>query len=225
MPLFRGTGVEDATFEQLANGTCVLSHGAQDGGPAGGTILGRMAYRYQEGSAVAWSSGYLNASASPAPTPPTGGGDASVPSGGSGTCSIPGWTDCGGGTGCRDLTIDGENCGACGNRCGFGETCNFGSCDIRVRTGVGLVLMFKLMLLLSQERRGRAAATTLTCLARHACQLSLPLLQCGPDPNRQYCGTGGCVDLTSDAMHCGVCAFACMGGQQCVYGRCQDGFF
>ncbi|EFN57974.1 hypothetical protein CHLNCDRAFT_17926, partial [Chlorella variabilis] len=35
---------------------------------------------------------------------------------------------------CRDLTIDGENCGACGNRCGFGETCNFGSCDIRVRT-------------------------------------------------------------------------------------------
>jgi hypothetical protein len=43
-----------------------------------------------------------------------------------GAACPPGQTDCGGT--CVDLKNDPNNCGACGNVCGAGQTCYYSSC-------------------------------------------------------------------------------------------------
>lgn len=45
---------------------------------------------------------------------------------------------------------------------------------------------------------------------------------CGCDAGQTACG-GACVDLQSDAAHCGDCDTACASGQSCVAGECQGG--
>lgn len=39
-------------------------------------------------------------------------------------------------------------------------------------------------------------------------------------PSCETCGTATCVDVTSDAMHCGACETACPAGIACVDGQC-----
>ncbi|HJL17725.1 MAG TPA: putative metal-binding motif-containing protein [Sandaracinaceae bacterium LLY-WYZ-13_1] len=115
---------------------------------------------------------------------------------------------CGGGTtccmngGCVDTMTDPNNCGGCGRRCGFGETCVGGECRCGDATG------------------GSSDVSPQAC----------PEPDDAPEPSarenetQQCCGPEGgetCVDVTSNDSHCDICDFVCGPSSECVDRRCE----
>lgn len=166
-----------------AGGTA--SAGGQGGGSAGGVVTaGGMG-----GGAVVTGGGRAGGTA-------VGGGAA----GGSTMCTLstglPG-TRCSGL--CTDVQRDSSNCGACGRRCGFNETCESGACQpTACRPGMFCSLADGGF---GSCCDGTCKSTSSDPSACGGCGLSCPTA---------LCSTGGCV------TRCGADAGVCGNGTACV---------
>ena len=159
------------------------------------------------------------------------------------TCNS-GYTNCGGVTAASincikttDLQTDGQNCGACGNKCGTGKACVGGKCVQNSCSGstpdlcvVGGQNVCKRVSGTDAAHCGAcnyacannpvANATSNTCSAG-VCQYTC---------NSGYTNCGGntaasinCIkttDLQTDGQNCGSCGNACSAGKACIGGMC-----
>lgn len=124
----------------------------------------------------------------------------------------PGCETCGE-TGCVDTQQDGRHCGACGNTCPAGASCNAGQCEC----------------LAGLTRCGDSCIDTTTNLQHcgncdRACTgpSNCDAGQCACAEGFMLCNDS-CVDVQEDAAHCGRCDRACGAGQVCKQGDCQMG--
>ena len=138
---------------------------------------------------------------------------------------------------CVDLDADVANCGACGVRCGDGESCDGGECRCGSTRGSA----------------GPACGPTETCCTDACADLGFDeascggcgigcgpgefcnagACQCGTDAGevgagrlcgaaQTCCGTG-CQDTDADTMNCGGCGVRCGRGERCAGGACRCG--
>jgi len=122
-------------------------------------------------------------------------------------CS-PGKTSCG--DGCRDLTSDAHNCGACGVMCSDGQSCVAGSCVCDGgQTACGTTCTD------TQTDPANCGTCGNTCSGGAMCTNGT----CGCPTGQDDC-SGTCTDLQSDASNCGTCGHACTGGDACLGGAC-----
>jgi len=111
---------------------------------------------------------------------------------------------------CVDLRVDEAHCGACGNECAAGEACSAGECR---DDGVCV-----------PDCDGRSCGddgcggTCGSCSSGELCAMG-GVCVCGDAATT--CG-GECVDVRSDAAHCGACGVACGEGESCAAGRCVE---
>jgi hypothetical protein len=114
-----------------------------------------------------------------------------------GACGCPsGFTQCG--QDCKRLDSDAKNCGACGNVCKAPTDPG----DPAWTCGPNVT----------------PSNTEWTCLSG-SCGLS-----CKPpfgDCNKNFCGDGCELDLSSDPLNCGACGKACLANQRCENGTCM----
>ncbi|MFP2911967.1 MXAN_6577-like cysteine-rich protein [Pyxidicoccus sp. 3LFB2] len=113
---------------------------------------------------------------------------------------------------CVDLGGDTSNCGACGNACGGGQSCQQGACECRPGT---------------ESCGGTCVATSSDVAHCGACGNACPSgLVCESGTCREGCSAGAtrcgdsCVDLRADTLNCGTCGNACPDVQSCHAGRC-----
>jgi hypothetical protein len=134
---------------------------------------------------------------------------------------------------CVDLDTDPDNCGACGNTCSFAQRCNNGRCGSGV-SGQALCSLgqtrcqFSCVDLDTDDANcgacGYSCGFGLTC-SRGQCGTTCD--DSGFGPPKTPCQTGlgvmartTCVDLKSDADHCGACGNDCDSGLICRDGEC-----
>lgn len=147
--------------------------------------------------------------------------DAGLPRIVSGAAQCEAGTACSGA--CVDLTVDVNNCGACGHAClsdaGGQAGCNAGTCELTCSPGYS---------------RCADACYRLDDDPRHCggCALSCPTnaeggayscrdMQCQLDCNTGLLSCGGtCVQAQTDPLNCGACGAACQPGDVCAAGAC-----
>ncbi|TNE47808.1 MAG: hypothetical protein EP343_18255 [Deltaproteobacteria bacterium] len=99
---------------------------------------------------------------------------------------------------CRNLQVDEDNCGSCGNKCPSGKICISGACTCEP---------------------GQTFCSGV-------CQdLQNDPTNCGSCGNQcasgQQCCGGQCTDTTQSASNCGVCGKVCGSGESCCNGKCS----
>ncbi len=124
-------------------------------------------------------------------------------------CVFPDLTDCG--AQCADLQTDASNCGACGNACATGASCEEGVCvcDVAGETDCGTGC-YDL-----QTDEDNCGACGNFCPASATCVDGV--CDCG---NGQIGCSGVCYDLSITTNHCGACGNACLSGATCVDSAC-----
>ncbi len=144
-------------------------------------------------------------------------------------------TECAGGAGgmdagapryCAELMTDRTDCGACGNTCMDGYSCQGGVCRIQCAellvqcptpgADAGPSGGGEMCGNTTNDVRNCGACGT-TCALGQFCVRGVCQTMCGAGFTQ--CG-GICRDLTSDREGCGMCGNACGSGELCVAGRC-----
>jgi hypothetical protein len=158
--------------------------------------------------------------------------------GGVGTCSAcPGTeTACTGGANpppgaCVDLTmVDPNNCGACGNTCGTGSTCQVPAgggtpaciCNAPYVTCTGASGSYCAEVSSDPNNCGACASVGPTHVCPTGAMCSSGMCQC--PGGEQQCGTGAaayCATITgTDSNNCGACGRVCPTGTMCSGGSC-----
>ncbi len=135
----------------------------------------------------------------------------------------PGLTACDGR--CVDLSLDPQNCGACGSACPSEQACVYGACS-HASLDDGAI---------ADPDAGVAAADSGASIPRapRLARTTIDFRSTTPHPNqietREFvrgCGLGelacsdACVHPDRDPSHCGGCGRACAPGDVCVEGSC-----
>ena len=126
------------------------------------------------------------------------------------TCSS-GQLECGGT--CTNVQTDGQNCGACGNRCASGSTCQSGKCSCAngfVSCGGSCVA----------SNAQHCGSNCSTCSGSDVCNSDGTCSSTCSSGTK--CSDGACSSPTNSA-DCGTCGNACTGGTTCVSGTCSCG--
>lgn len=147
----------------------------------------------------------------PPPPPPADGG-VSADGGGLAPLECTGQTiaKCAGE--CVNLDADGRHCGACGNACAQGGSCQFGVCQCPGGTAQCGAVCADLKL-----NSDHCGACGVVCDFGTACVGGACVEQC--QSGLWKCGEA-CIDLANDPAHCGTCTTACTGGKLCSGGSC-----
>jgi hypothetical protein len=100
---------------------------------------------------------------------------------------------------CSNTAIDAENCGACGNVCGAGQTCVNDAC----------------------RSAGQSAARAVTATGAMTATVDCGPAGCAPG---QLCCGGECIKPERDHRNCGACGVTCkFGVSACRLGVCCPG--
>jgi hypothetical protein len=129
---------------------------------------------------------------------------------------LPGQTMCG--NTCTDLTSDAANCGACGNACPMGQTCNFGQCGGGGGTMTGCAGTLDCIANVCAPTDVQCQMTCLNNATQQGQQLLFALIQC--------------VDMACPSSPGGVCdpagsqaaCDACFNTSQGPGGPCESAF-
>ncbi len=140
--------------------------------------------------------------------------NACIATSGGGTCPA-GETQCG--TSCVNLNNDSNNCGACGNVCPAGQTCQAGVCSAAT-CPTGLTLCGTACVDLTSDPNNCGACGN-ACASGETCQNSVCTATNTCPTGQTLCGTT-CVDLTSDPNNCGACGNVCPSGDTCQSSTC-----
>jgi hypothetical protein len=141
-------------------------------------------------------------------------------------CSTPAPMDGGALRYCAELMTDRANCGACGNTCQEGYSCQAGRCRIRCSE---LLMPCATAGSDAGPMGGGEVCADTTNDIRHcgACGNECPFGQfCVRGACQTTCGSGFtncssvCRDLQTDRAGCGACGNACSSGEVCTAGRC-----
>ena len=133
------------------------------------------------------------------------------------SCSV-GWDDCDNAysNGCEIQIDDADvnNCGACGNYCPGGRTCDSGVCSRcpAGQTDCGGVCVD------TQTDTNNCGACDNYCAGGRTCDNGA----CSRCPVGQTDCNGVCVDTQTNTSHCGACDFACDPGESCIAGVCTE---
>ena len=112
---------------------------------------------------------------------------------------------------CKTVATDQENCGACGNVCAAGQTCQNGQCQC----SSGLLACNGTCVSSTATHCG---GCNTTCASGQVCSQNSCQTSCGAGETQ--CSDGACVSTTGgDALHCGGCN-ACPAGAACNAGVC-----
>lgn len=131
----------------------------------------------------------------------------------------PGLTNCDGL--CRDIAVNADHCGTCGNACAAGQMCRSGvcvDCTCAQPCPAGQTRCGNVCVNLQTDPTHCGSCTTV-CGSGQVCVNG----QCatGCPPGFTSCG-GACVDLNSDLAHCGACNRPCV-SRGCENVTCRAG--
>ena len=116
------------------------------------------------------------------------------------------------GNACIDVAHDHDNCGACGNVCTGGTTCQNGSC----------ACPFTYPTQCNGECVNTASDPDNCGSCGNACaSRSCTDSRCDCPGGETACN-GTCVDTTTDRNNCGTCGNACPADRDCVDGSCEN---
>ncbi len=130
---------------------------------------------------------------------------------------------------CTDVLHDQMNCGACGSRCGTGDTCQDGKCRTTGSSLPGLLACMAPggapMCVAAYRDNANCGACGNVCPAGTNCDngrcstgpMCLPPQTLCPDAPT---GKSYCTDVLNDARNCGDCGKPCPGGAICQKGTC-----
>jgi hypothetical protein len=106
-----------------------------------------------------------------------------------------------------DLSSDAMNCGACGVRCGAGQTCCDGTC-VDLDTNASHC-----------GTCSRSCGAGIACCGGACTNTTNDAMHCGACGRACAAGTaccgGACVELGTDSNNCGSCGRSCAGGERC----------
>ncbi|MGI8476928.1 MAG: hypothetical protein ACR2OO_11220, partial [Thermomicrobiales bacterium] len=125
---------------------------------------------------------------------------------------------------CVDPAADRANCGGCGAACAAGEVCQRGSCVSTCAAGATDCGGICANLTTDPNNCGACANV---CSRETVCQNGV-CVRPQPPGNTRNCPDGqtgcqdGCVDVKTDANHCGGCKNVCIGTISCCGGACVD---
>ncbi len=165
------------------------------------------------------------------PLPMCAAADAGGPSTCLSQCSGAASTMCNGS--CVDTQTDPGHCGACGNACAAGSTCEAGvctcqgpktqtcgNCGTQSRTcPAGVWSAWSDCTETPPDACGPGATKACDINGSETCGTDCKWSACTCNPGDTLCGTA-CVNEQSDPQNCGSCGFACPSGGQCVGGTC-----
>ena len=137
-------------------------------------------------------------------------GAAGSTSGSAGSSANPGSA----GSGCGDNQTDPDNCGACGNVCGTGQSCVAGACvcpSYQSLCGGACIP--------TSVDPKNCGGCGVTCTGTQAC--SGGVCASGCLPGLTVCDNT-CVDLQNDSANCGACSTPCADGKGCANGNCVN---
>ncbi|MBL8600887.1 MAG: hypothetical protein JNK72_03090 [Myxococcales bacterium] len=147
-------------------------------------------------------------------TPPTDTGNTDDAGQDGGSECLTGQVTCSGM--CVDPQTNSANCGACGNACGTGQSCEMGRCVCPMgQSACGQSCVDV------QTNSANCGTCGNACGMNQMCSAGMCVASCSSP--RTLCGSGMsamCVDTQSDANNCGSCGTVCPTGQVCTNGVC-----